>query len=90
MTMSKLTVTHYTISNSNGRRGNAWDEQYDDQEHALHALCEAMGWSEVFESNRYTVSETDSAISCYATQEDCDADETGAYAPRVTAHGVYL
>ena len=88
--MSNITANYYTISNTDGRRGKAWDARYEDQDRALHALCLAMGWSDVCTSDSYAISDTDSAISCYATQEECDADETGAYAARVVEHGAGL
>lgn len=75
----------YTISNSNGLQGRAWTTEYDTETDALEALCAAMGWDadEAVCSESYTVGEG-TAVSVYKTQAEHDADETGAYAPRIT------
>ena len=76
-------ATYYTISNSNGNQSGPWRDRYATQEAAVDAIAQAQGWGEPVLSERYTV-DGGSAISVYATQADCDADQDGAYAPRVT------
>lgn len=77
--------TYYTITNSNGRQHGRWNDEFATQQEALAALQAEMGWDEIVESESYTI-DNGSAVSCYATQEECDADQTGAYAPRVNEY----
>ena len=74
----------YRISNSNGLSGQAWSEEYASEAEALAALCEAFNIdpSDAVTSERYTV-DGGSAVSVYDSQEACDADQEGAYAPRI-------
>ena len=77
----------FTISNSNGITGGAWAEEYDTQDDALDALCEAFGIDrdEAVTSDSYAVDEGN-AVSVYATEAECEADQDGAYAPRIVRH----
>lgn len=77
----------YTISNSNGNQSGPWRETYQTQQAAIDAIAEAQGWGEPVVSERYAV-DGGSAVSVYASQEDCDADQDGAFAPRVTKRDV--
>ena len=62
-------------------------EEYETEDEALEALCEELGLvnDDVVCSDSYTVDEGD-AVSVYETQEECDADQDGSYAPRITHH----
>lgn len=80
-------MNKYKISTSDGRRRD--QTEYETQEDAAEALRMTMGWDKIVLSGRYTVGtgsddlEQD-AVSAYATQEECDADQEGAHAPRIT------
>jgi hypothetical protein len=80
----------YTISNSNGMSGGVWSRKYDSRKAAKAAIAEAFGWDEAVLSPSWAHStdgsDTLTCWSAYATQEDCDADETGAHAPCITRH----
>lgn len=73
----------YEISNANGMTGRAWTSTYDTQGDAAEALREAMGWSAIILSDAYATDRGD-AVSAYETQSECDADQDGARAPRIT------
>jgi hypothetical protein len=72
--------------------------RYDDVDHmslmlAVSAVRKDRGWSvetcDVVLSEPYAVGVQEGGrgsvygVSCYETQEACDADETGAHAPRI-------
>lgn len=78
----------YTISTTDGRQHPALRDTYDSQEAAADALQRVMGWDEIHLSDGYTVSKDEEAVSAYETEEECDADETGGYAPRIVARSV--
>ncbi len=78
-------MAKFTISNSNGNQSGPWRETYETQQGAVDAIAEAQGWGEPVVSESYTV-DAGSAVSVYETQADCDADQDGAFAPRVTKH----
>jgi hypothetical protein len=81
-------LTTYKISNSNGLSGVAWDHDYETQDEAAEAIRTAYGWDEVVLSDSYSVGNDygtgdADAVSAYETQEECDADQDGAHAPRI-------
>ena len=61
------------------------------------ALQSALGWAEMWPSEPFAVTfaahysdeecRHGSAVAYYATQEECDADADGAYAPRIVVSG---
>jgi hypothetical protein len=78
----EVATTTYKISNAEGRQGRAWTAEYATREEAAQAIRQAMGWDAVVLSGSYAV-DAGSAVSAYETQEECDADQTGAWAPRI-------
>lgn len=78
----------FTISTTDGRQHQALRVSYGSQEAAADALQRVMGWDEIHLSDDYTVSEDSEAVSAYRTEDECDADETGAHAPRIVARSV--
>lgn len=79
-------MSTYTISNSNGMAGGVWSRTYESRKEARAAIAEAYGWDEVVLSPSW---EDDDGLTCwsaYETQDECDADETGAQAPCITRH----
>lgn len=83
-------MSKYTISNSNGMSGGVWARKYGTRKAARDAIAEAYGWDTVVLSPSWAHStdgsDTLTCWSAYATQEECDADETGAHAPCITRH----
>jgi hypothetical protein len=53
--------------------------EYDSREDAVEALRVWRGWDKVYEAEHCD----GSAVSCYASEEDADADTDGAYADTV-------
>jgi hypothetical protein len=82
MTKKTTATSAFKIENSNGMDGPVWRRTYRTASEAAEAIRRAYGWDHVVMSSTYTVSNGD-ACSAYATQEECDADETGAHAPRI-------
>lgn len=76
-------MAKYTISNSNGNQRGIWRDTYESQQDAIDVIALTNGWGDPVVSESYTV-DGGSAVSVYASQEDCDADQDGAFAPRVT------
>ena len=74
----------YSITNSNGMSGGVWGRKYDSRKAAAAAIAEAFGWDEVVLSPSWSDDEENSCWSAYETQDECDADETGAQAPCIT------
>ena len=73
----------YRIKTTDGRD---WPTTYPTQQDAAEAIAEAYGWDEAIMSERYTVMDgrdETSAVSAYATRDDCDEDQDGAQAPRI-------
>ena len=54
--------------------------EYDSREEAIEALRTWRGWDDI-ETREHC---DGSAVSCYATEEDADADADGAYADTVS------
>lgn len=87
--MSGLIV--YALVNSHGAQHGAWDEHYRTIEDATEAMRKAMRWESIVLSGGYTVQHpgdgpgraSGEAWSVYETQEECDADQDGADAPRI-------
>ena len=68
----------YTDARSSGAR-------YADFESALAAIGDDMGWANPVASEEFRADSDDhTAVTVYRTEEDCDADGEGAYAPRIT------
>lgn len=76
----------YKITNTNGKTGGNWRLSYLTREDAADAIGLAMGWDSVVLSESFAVDDT-TAWCVYESQEDCDADREGAYAPRVVEYG---
>lgn len=80
----------YSISNSNGQSGGAWSRMYGTRRAAQRAIAEAFGWTEAVLSPSWAhTTDGNDTLTCwsaYSTQEECDADETGAHAPTITRH----
>jgi len=76
----------YKITNSNGMSGGVWSRVYGSRKAAAAAIAEAFGWDEAVLSPSWSDDEDNSCWSVYETQEECDADETGAHAPCITRH----
>ena len=74
----------YSISNSNGMGGGVWGRKYDSRRDAKEAIAEAYGWDDVVLSPSWEDGDGLTCWSVYETQEECDADETGADAPCIT------
>lgn len=72
----------YQISTTDGRE---WTDTYETRQQAAAAIAQAYGWESPVISESYAVGDgNQSAVSVYETQEECDADDEGAYAPRIT------
>lgn len=62
---------------------------YSTLDAAAEAVRGARGWDEVVTSESYALGMQEGkrgsvyGVSCYESQEACDADETGAHAPRI-------
>ena len=81
-------MTTYTISNSDGRQGRAWDGVYDSLEAAKAALAHEMGWDEAVLVQIDTADRNGRPATAWCAYPDADeagADEEGAYAPRIVA-----
>lgn len=58
---------------------------------ALREIGTIQGWPSPVASSDFAVDEKASAVCIYETEEECNADIDGAYAPRITApSSVYL
>ena len=80
------TQTQYRISNAEGLTGGAWGATFATEDEAAEAIREAHGWDDVVVSESFAAGDgNDSAVCAYETQEECDADEDGAHAPRITS-----
>ena len=58
------------------------DERFEDFDAAYNALGKHEGWDEPAISGWYAV-DGGEGCSVYATEEEMEADEEGAYAPRI-------
>jgi len=59
-------------------------ETYETQDEAVAALGGAMGWADPVVSDDFPGGDGHTCAVCvYETQEECDDDDDGAYAPRV-------
>jgi hypothetical protein len=82
----------YRITNSSGLTGQWWDIDYNSQGDAASALRLAMGWDDICLSDEFCDGSYEDggmwvekdAVCAYETQEECNADGEGAYAPRIT------
>ena len=83
------TIT-YTISNSNGLSGRDWDCEYATVEAAAEEIRRNYRWDDVVTSSWFADDDGDgnhtSSCCAYETQEECDRDDEGAHAPRITRH----
>ena len=70
------------ITNTSGRSDRSWSRDYETREDAAEAIRNAMGWDSVVLSESFAVDDT-TGWCAYESQEECDADQEGAYAPRV-------
>ncbi len=75
-------ITRYT----DGTNGSTHERRAD----ALAEIQSVMGWDSIVESNDYTQDiradgrrVMGDGVSCYETQEACDADQDGAMAPMI-------
>lgn len=65
------------------------DDFYPTLAEATEAVRLANRWQDVVTSNAYAIGTQEGkegsayAVSCYPTEEECDADQEGAHAPRV-------
>jgi hypothetical protein len=78
---------YFTISNTGLTERNGAklvSEQHGSLKQAVEILQATLGWETIHLSEWYAVDSHDDAVSAYATQRERDADETGAYAPRIT------
>jgi hypothetical protein len=76
----------YIIKNTEGRTGGAWVDEFATKGEAGLAIREEMGWDDIEWSDSFgdTYCGCDvTAWSVYPTTEARDADDNGAYAPRV-------
>ena len=77
----------FQIQNTEGRQGRAWSTTYADLPDAEAAVREAMGWDDSVTSDSFAGIDgngTERVGRCvYPTQEECDADQDGAHAPRI-------
>jgi len=69
----------YKIRNENGTTGGAWSREYETLGAAENAIRYAMGWDGIV----IAAHPQGGVWSAYETQEDADADETGAHAPSI-------
>lgn len=72
----------FKISNTSGKSGGNWAREYKTRHEAAHAIREAMGWDGVVLSPSFAADDT-AAWCAYESQEYRDADQEGAYAPRI-------
>ena len=87
-TTSQESAMSYEIRTTDGRK---WASSYPTRDAAADAIRTAYSWDAVVLSASYTVDgprgaadgDTTTAVSAYETQEECDADETGAHAPQI-------
>lgn len=79
--MRKYTISN---SNSNGMSGGVWRRGYDSFKDAREAIAEAYGWAQTVISVSWDDSDGLTCWSVYETQDEHDADETGAHAPTIT------
>lgn len=77
-----MSNTTFKITNTSGKSGGNWSREYETREDAAEAIRESMGWSSVVLSESFAVDDG-TAWCTYETQEECDADQEGAYAPRI-------
>lgn len=77
----------YMISNTEGRTGGEWPDEFPTQEHAAHAVMCAMGWDAVVLSEPFAATDdglAGTAWCCYPDTGARDADEgDGSHAPRI-------
>lgn len=84
------TLPVYSLSNSSGLTGGAWDATYSSLLDALVALRREMGWSTYAVGDQFCAEgATDNcgetyAVCVYETRAERDADQEGADAPRVS------
>lgn len=83
-------IRTYSIKNSNGLSGGDWNRQYNTREQAAAAIAKAYGWDAAAVAIGPKMideigddGEEEIAWCVYESQEDCDADDTGAHAPRI-------
>lgn len=76
----------FKITNTEGRRGNAWDRQYETKREAMVAIADACGWLDVFVSAGFATDEG-TGWCCYEMAETRAADDEGAFAPRIIEVG---
>lgn len=76
----------YVISNTEGRRGGQWTQEFATKGEAALAVREAMGWDEIHLSDSFAADDDGRdgrAWCCYPTEAARDADAEGAHSPRV-------
>ena len=79
-----MSANQYRVSTSNG--DNLDGTTYESDASAVEAIADRYGWSSPARSGSFAtvIGETECEAFCvYETQEECDADEEGSYAPRV-------
>lgn len=76
----------YTIHNTNGTSGGPWTRLYATRDAAADALRQAMGWDAIVLSGSYDDTRGNATWHAYESQDECDADETGALAPCITRY----
>lgn len=74
----------YKITNSNGMSGGVWSRSHESRDDAASAIAQAMGWDDAVLSPSWDDDDGNRCWSVYATQEECDDDQTGAMAPCIT------
>ena len=71
-------ATYFIATYSNGTP----DSTHATEAEAVEEVVETMGWGEAYASDYYDT-DRGSAVSLYESAAECDADDEGAYAPRI-------
>lgn len=72
----------YKYIASYGNDGYTPNREFGDRDEAISSICAHKGWVAAVESPAFSTGDGE-AVALYETQAECDADEDGAYAPRV-------
>lgn len=74
----------FTIANTYGEQGRAWDATYPTLEAAVDAVRVALGWESIEISMGFADGDDDISWTVYETELERNADDDGARAPRIT------
>lgn len=82
-------MARYRIAISNGQTRGDWTSTFATPQRAAEAIRRLRGWDEVHLSPWFVDMSEDGdeerACCAYATAEECDRDDEGAHAPRITS-----